>query len=340
MSLYEPRPKFNDISFLSTHFQLRHVQILKDLGGTYNLNLLVSTERGEYVLRLYRPWVTRERLYQLQHIKHILSHAGFPVLLPIPGSAGDTILEYNNGLMELEPFIVHDSIADTWERNVKAFTLLGKLHSFLATQTGHIEQANPVVSNYGTPEQLLTWTQQAREKIVQSSQHRHTPERQQALTLYEESIHMLSSLQTWWKAAQEHLPRQLTHGDYGGGNILFLQEHIVALLDFDLLRVRERVYELAYSLYWCLWKWEKLTDITFWPRVKELLDAYSQATQHPISLIEIQSIPIMMVCVPLYWIAETLFLPDPMHEVIKQAQKVADACWLLEHSEELADLFT
>lgn len=197
---------------------------------------------------------------------------------------------------------------------------------------------HPVVSNYGTPEQLLTWIQQAREKAMHTKQALQTSEGKYAIALYDDAIAMLSSLQEWWSETHVYLPRQLTHGDYGGGNILFRQEHIVAILDFDFLRVRERVYELAYSLYWWLWKLGKLTDIAFWPHVKELLDTYNQAVQSPLSVKEMQSISVMMICVPLYWIAETLLLPEPMQEVIKQEQKVADARWLFVNREELIEL--
>lgn len=65
----------------------------------------------------------------------------------------------------------------------------------------------------------------------------------------------------------------------------------------------------------------------------------NQVTQQPLSSVEMHSIPIVMACVPLYWIAETHFLPEPMQQVIKQAQKIADARWLLEHREELSNLF-
>jgi aminoglycoside phosphotransferase (APT) family kinase protein len=79
----------------------------------------------------------------------------------------------------------------------------------------------PVVSNYGTPATLLTWTKQAAEESTRLTQDITAEAQQQALALYAEVIHLLIFLQEQWDKTKEHLPEQLTHGDYGGGNLLF-----------------------------------------------------------------------------------------------------------------------
>lgn len=341
---YGPRASFvdSDIPFLAAFFGLGSISSSKDLRGAYNLNLLLRTEKGNFVLRVHRPWVTQLRLEQLHRIKDMLSRAGFPVPLPLPTTNGETILRYKDRLVEAEPFIVHDGEADTWNRNVIAFSLLGRLHAFLATESASISLVEPVVSNYGTPAMLLIWTQQATEKVTQSAQRYPSQETQSALSLYAEAIQLLSSLQARWQPVKAYLPRQLTHGDYGGGNLLFQQERVVAILDFDFLRVRERVFEVAYTLYWWLYKqgcWQ-IAAVSAWPRVKELLAAYNEAAQQPLTRAEMQEIPLEMARVPLYWIAETHLFPHPVQEVIKHADKAANASWLLAHSNQLADLFT
>jgi Ser/Thr protein kinase RdoA (MazF antagonist) len=338
---YAPRAQLCDISFLSGHYRLGSVSLVRDLGGAYNLNLLLQTERGKYVLRVYRPWVTQLRLSQLHQVKRFLAHAGFPVPLPLPAISGETILRYHDHLLELEPFIAHDGEADTWERNAIAFSLLGKLHAFLVTEATNIHLIDPVVSNYGTPEMLLAWTRQAAEESSQLLQQVKTQQTRQALSLYTEAIQLLITLQEQWDKTQEHLPRQLTHGDYGGGNLLFLHEQPVAMLDFDFMRIRERVFELAYTLYWWLSKQGQghIAAVSCWHRVKELLASYNEATFMPLTAQEIRALPLEMARVPLYWIAETHLFPNPTNEVIKHVEKMTDAHWILEHASQLTDLF-
>ncbi len=338
--MHESRAELNDLSFLSAYFHFSEIRPVKDLGGTYNLNLLMQTEKGLYVLRAYRLWVTQTRLSQLHQIKLLLASANFPVTLPITTGAGETVLSYDQRLMELEPFIVHDGEADTWEHNFIAFSLLGRLHSFLAMQKDKIHLVDPAVSNYGTPETLLTWIYQAQKK-VQSRQDIERQKRQPALSLYADAIQLLQILREQWDKTNQHLPQQLIHGDYGGGNLLFEHERSVAILDFDFMQVKERVFDIAYTLYWWFAKQEdgQLATVNSWHRVKELLAFYNESTHIPLTSEERQALPLEMARVPLYWIAETHFFANPAQEVIQHANKVINARWILENSNLLIDLF-
>src|SRR5437588_12306408 len=118
----------------------------------------------------------------------------------------------------------------------------------------NIDLVDPVVSNCGTPETLLAWTYQAVEESTQSLQAIKAREKQQALSLYAEAIRLLVSLQEQWDKIQEHLPRQLTHGDYGGGNLMFQHEQPVAMLEFDFIQLRQREVGSAYKMNWWLVK--------------------------------------------------------------------------------------
>lgn len=103
-----------------------------DLGRTYNLNVYVRASSGEYVIRVYRPWVVQSRLEQLRMIKASLANAGFPVSQPMSSVKGDSNIQYQDRLVEVELFIHHNGVADSWPRYAIAMSLLGKLHDFLA----------------------------------------------------------------------------------------------------------------------------------------------------------------------------------------------------------------
>jgi len=86
---YAPRAKKDEalITLVSRVFQLGKLLHTKDLGGAYNLNILLVTSTNHYVLRTYRPWLLDERLVFLQHTKHIIQLSGIPVPLG-PASSG------------------------------------------------------------------------------------------------------------------------------------------------------------------------------------------------------------------------------------------------------------
>jgi hypothetical protein len=87
---------------------------------------------GEYVIRVYRPWVVQSRLEQLRMIKASLANAGFPVSQPMSSVKGDSNIQYQDRLVEVELFIHHNGVPDSWPRYAIAMSLLGKLHDFLA----------------------------------------------------------------------------------------------------------------------------------------------------------------------------------------------------------------
>src|ERR671932_574107 len=65
-------------------YRLGTIQTVQDVWGTYNLNLRLQTDSGAYIVRVYRPWVTRERIETLQSTRTMLARAGFPAVTALP----------------------------------------------------------------------------------------------------------------------------------------------------------------------------------------------------------------------------------------------------------------
>lgn len=334
---YSPRAEGVAVPELAKAFGLNDVRAWRDLGGTYNLNVLLDAGAGRYVMRVHREWVNSARLEQLHTIKLALHNACLPVVLPLATVQGTYWLASQGRLVELEPFVAHTHVADSWERYAAALGMLGRLHDALSVYSGQDTFVPPPVSNYGTPARLLAWTQRVSQKI------RRNPEsaaKTRALAICNVSCTLLQYLQRAWSEVAEQLPRQLIHGDYGGGNVLFEHEHIAGVLDFDFLGERERIYELAYTLYWMLNRLEGAAmEHASWSRAAELLSCYDTAIRQPLTLLEREHIVMEMVRVPLYWIAEANFLPHPELEIVRLAGRVQSAQWMFEQRHELASVF-
>lgn len=123
--------------------------------------------------------------------------------------------------------------------------LIARLHDTL-TDVVPATLVPPRVSNYGTPGQLRRWTGNTRAMIERDAGESDAAE---ALARTREAQELLLALDPRWRETEAILPRQAIHGDYGGGNILFRGGEIAAILDFDFLGVRKRVYELAYTTF-------------------------------------------------------------------------------------------
>ncbi len=323
---------------IAEQFAIGVITSTQDLGGTYNLNVLLLTTGGTYVARVYRPWVTYERLAMLHQVKQVLYENGLPVPTLIVNRLGKTIFSYQDRLAEVECFVPHDNVEGTWQHYELAFALLARLHTSLATKTGRITIVPPLVANYATPNELVTWTLQAKQRISKSTANEDTG---LALALCDSTVQLLTKIQGEWDKTGHELPRQMIHGDFRLGNFIFRGEQIVAILDFDFLAVRERIFDLAYALYWMFRRLESNVppDKLSWSRINEMLRSYNRESIQPFSPTEIQALPLELARVPLYWIAEANFLPNTGQIIARLVDNVRFASWVVEHSEELAQMF-
>jgi Ser/Thr protein kinase RdoA (MazF antagonist) len=331
-----PRAEYTgpSVAAVAKHFGLGTGVEWKDLGGTYNLNLFVHTSRGEYVIRIHRPWVSPERLTCLHHIKQGLIASELPLPVPLGWVSESQLGLTSNRLIEVETFIPSEGVTDAWARYLEAFSMLGRLHQALREHAKTIHFVSPVVHNYGQPTHLLKWLGQT---IGEVKQQGLTNGVREALSICEETEDLLRLMQSWWEQRSHHLPIQLVHGDYGGENILWSQESIVALLDFDMVDVHERVYELAYSLYWMFLRLEGENPLTEWSwhKLKAMFEAYETGGGDDLSVEERQALPLEMGRVPLYWIATAGFELDPVQAIRDRARSVEVSRWLVTHVDEV-----
>ncbi len=320
-------------TYLEQTYDIETVTASADLGGTYNLNALITSAKGRFVARVYRPWVTPSRLEALQQLKHYLRAQHLPVVLPLIAPDGRTVVPYEGRVLELEPFIPNSGAVESWERYEKAFALLGRLHSTLARWPAAATLPAPNVENYGTPKTLAAWTKAAQQRIRETS----NPDAPEALALCEVSFSLLKDLESWWFENAQHLPQGLIHGDFGVGNLLWRQAEVVAVCDFDFVARHERVFDLAYALFWMFERLEPTRNYALWSwhRIPELLAYYDAASSHPLTPGERRALPFEMARVPLFWVAEAAFLPDPVQAIVSRNETVMAARWLLEHPREL-----
>ncbi len=305
-------------------YALGRVRASHDLGGSYQLNLWLDVQEGPLVARVYRPWVTAARLLATQTIKEELHAAGIPMSLPIATMAGYTMMSYSSRLIEVEPFIAHDGCADSWERYHAAFALLGRFHR--ATTRIDATALPPRVQNDAPLLTLLQWIAYTEQRL------QHEAAQSDLLAICHDATDLLQQIHRKRKMVSGRIIETLTHGDFGGDNLLFTGDTPVALLDFDFLAVRDRVFDLAYTLFWMFERLEGQHEpaTRSWQRIAEMIKQYESCCA-PLSDAEQQRLPLEMARVPLYWIGEAGMLSNPAKQISEFAPAVACARWILEH---------
>lgn len=276
----------------------------QDLGGSSNLNLLVTRGNVKLVARVYRPSVSVARLTDIQRARRHLNEHGFPCVVPIPASDGNDWVVVGERLLELEPYVDHDGYMNSWKRVRQGLTRLGEMHDVLSSTTVGPDSTAPRFVNYVAPDQVRDATVRGTARI-----RAWRPTAQEA-RLADRSDELAQLVVDAERTNAEALsPRQLVHGDFWDNNVLYREEQIVLVHDFDHMGERARIDDLALTLYYM--NSEPAAALNIRARrslMKKSVDAYNSGVRSPLAPSETAALPVALARQPLWsiggWVAE------------------------------------
>lgn len=198
----------------------------------------VMCERGPRILRRFPLGVDEPGLALIKWVQNEARAAGFPVPPVVPPRAGTDMIRLDGRLYEMAQFVPSSGFDASPAGASAAGGLLRKLHDWLATQKPSIPIAAPS-SARGFHRALRVQTElvTAREKLGRDS----GPTLRELGALYSLAAERAAA------AGADAWPTQLVHGDWHPGNLLFDGHRVVALIDFDSIRLGSRGMDLAYG---------------------------------------------------------------------------------------------
>lgn len=214
--------------------------IAVDLGGSANLNLLVG---GQWVVRVYRPYVTPQRLDAIGKARSTLARGGVPASNMLPDRDGRSWTRLADRLVEVERYIPHDGRMNAWDRLETGLPLLGRTHALLAHLDVGPAAARPEFVNHVAADEALAWVTRAATRVAAWGPS--TAEQQFAENMTE----LARVLHEAERDLVGRLPRQLVHGDFWDNNVLFRQDRVVLVTDLDFMGERTRIDDLALTLH-------------------------------------------------------------------------------------------
>ena len=295
----------------------------QDLGGSSNLNLLLSDGARHYVVRVYRPWVTEARLTDMQLARRRLAQAGVPCAPPIPTRAGASWIRVDERFVEVEPYVEHDAKMDSWPRLEAGLPVLGRIHSLLRPLAVSAAGRNAPAANYIAPQDVLAGT---RRGIARIRQWAPSPGELQLAAAAEELAQLVAQAQR----GVEALPGQLVHGDYWDNNVLFRAGRIVFVGDLDFMGERTRIDDLALTLYYTnsTFADDPVSDARI-HRLRALAAAYDAGADEPLTGAERAAIPVALARTPLAFIAMIAAVDSEAGARRLAAEMAADIAWAL-----------
>ncbi|GHO84839.1 phosphotransferase enzyme family protein [Dictyobacter formicarum] len=320
-----PTPSPELFDFVQASYGVEFTESPMDLGGSRNLNLLVSAKEKRYVVRVYRSWVTAHRVADIQRVHRLLSSGGIPSPVVVPTLAGTSWTFHKGCLLEMEEYVESDAYMDSWERLAVGLPLLGRTHSFLKKAEVSWAGKRPPIANHISSEEALAWTMRAVRRIEHWGP---TAQEARFASAAQDLAHRLRVLE---KGLVTHLPHQLVHGDFWDNNVFFHNGKVVLITDLDFMGERARIDDIALTLYYTnsTFSEDPLSDERI-QRLRDLLEAYASGLDEPLTAVERLALPLAIARTPLFMMRYLALMEAKEAAAKPIAETLPDLEWALQ----------
>lgn len=266
----------------------------RDLGGSVNLNLLITRAAAPCVVRVYRPFVTEARLSDVQRVRRHIDETGVPAFGLIPTCDGRPWARLGDRLVEVERFVEHDGGMNTLERLRVGIAVLGRVHSVMRTVDVSPEGSRVAFANHIEADRVRSGVAAGTERI-RSWNPTQTEKR-----LADDTDRLADLVASGEGLLAATLPRQLVHGDFWDNNVFFAGGELVYVADFDFMAQRSRIDDLALTLYFTDAMLGLNDTASRVAALVLLVDAYNTGLEEPLGDQEREALPWAIARQPLW----------------------------------------
>ncbi|MBM7785444.1 phosphotransferase enzyme family protein [Tenggerimyces flavus] len=265
----------------------------RDLGGSYNLNLLVA---GSFVVRVYGSWVSAERVAAVQGVREGLRLAGWPIAPLRRALSGADFVAFGQRVVEVETYVDAGSPMASWDELSAGLPWLARLHDALRCGPCPPAVTEAPVANHLFAARVHEDTEEAfaalRSWVSTATERRY-------LAAAEQLVAVVAEVDRF------EVPAQLVHGDFWHNNVILDGSRLVRLGDFDFLGVRPRVDDLALTLFFANEHHgrDDLSQARI-DQLRRLVDRYDEASEHPLTEVERAALPYAIARTPLTFVRD------------------------------------
>lgn len=240
------------IEDILTRYNLGVIKKIEPLATSGNISYIILTDTGKYFLRISpdgERWRSRNEIKAELELIDYLSKKGVPVINAELQENGEMIIELDNKFGYLRKYNKATEILDPNLEHFKEFgKILGKYHKTIEgyktkSSREHIWDLEETKRNF----------KQDKEIILKSS----FSQKEKFIKRFEEEISLLDF--------PENLPHGTIHEDLGKRHILWHEDKIIGIIDFDRCYFGKLVLDLGQVCRgWCFIEdWTKWSNKNF-----------------------------------------------------------------------------
>jgi Ser/Thr protein kinase RdoA (MazF antagonist) len=308
-----------DIQVIADRYGLGRVIEQHSREKIYHLH----TTQGEFALRFSHANASAAHLEATQAIRTTLTSAGLPVGAPARAVDGSTVFRWAGLLGELQPWIAHNDDGHNWNHVIMASAALGHIHTHMAGSRAAPDQRE---DPWRSPAELAAHLA-AHTEILRTDAEKEGIAIGHHLDLAGYVLNRLCEYGTL-----DTCERQLTHGDFQGRNLLFQDDTLVGIIDFERLERRPRLYDLAWPFVFWRFFGTKLGSYgkADWQAARACCEAYSAAATG-LTERDWATLPLLMAYISARGIAYSTHEDEPAAEILAFAKALPFAVWLVDH---------
>lgn len=284
-----------ELSIVLSHFDIGVIHAMHEFrrGSRRAPKMLIKADRGAVLLKRRAPGRDEAHRVEFSHrvqLKLSEQHFPLPKLLKDRAS-GATLVKYGGRIYELFEFIPGTRYDATLPATSDAGHALALFHKLIAAVP--TEDLYPTLGYHAIDaieRQFATIAARANEQKDDDLAKRCA----RLKDLYRQCASTVD------KIGIRNWPAQLVHGDWHPGNTLYRGPHVVAVIDFDSLRLEPRILDVAngalqFSITMDGQELERWPDYLDESRFKRFCRGYDAVEECILSTAEIEAMPALMI---------------------------------------------
>ncbi len=284
-----------ELAIVLSHFDIGVIHAVHEFrrGSRRAPKMLFKADRGTVLLKRRAPGRDEAHRVQFSHrVQLKLSEQHFPLPKLIKDrSSGETLVKYSGRIYELFEFIPGTRYDATLPATSDAGHALALFHKLIASVP--TEDLQPTLG-YHTVDALDRQFALIAQRAESNDDSALAELCEELRTMYHAAAKRVDRL------GIRHWPAQLVHGDWHPGNTLYRGPHVVAVIDFDSLRLEPRVLDVANGALQFSITMDG-DDLNRWPdhldesRFKRFCRGYDAVEECILSTAEIDAVPDLMI---------------------------------------------